>query len=165
MRYLQLTVTVMLALLAFTASAQNYTIDNNRVIPDAAVTFKTGTAEMFPESDAALLIIKKYLEDKTTVTLLRVEAHTDNTGNPDNNQWLSQKRAAAVCQRLVALGVDCMRLLPVGFGGTRPLADNSTAEGKTQNGRIGFFNAALRGKAIGGMPVDGGGKTADNPCY
>jgi OOP family OmpA-OmpF porin len=165
MKYLQLTATVILALLVFTASAQNYKIDHNEVIPDAPVTFKTGTAEMLPQSDAALLIIKKYLEDKTAITLLRVEAHTENTGNAESNQLLSQKRAAAVCQRLVALGVDCMRLLPVGFGDSKPLTDNSTAAGKTQNRRIVFFNATLRGRAIGGMPVDGGGKTADNPCY
>ena len=45
-----------------------------------------------------------------------------------------------------------------------PVADNSTVEGKSQNRRVSFVNAALRGKAIGGMPTDGGGKAAVNPC-
>jgi OOP family OmpA-OmpF porin len=64
----------------------------------------------------------------------------------------------------VALGVDCKRLLPVGFGSGKPLSDNPTPEGKAQNRRVTFINAALEGKPIGGMPVDGGGTAAGNPC-
>lgn len=120
---------------------------------------------MLTESEAALLLIKKYLEDKSYISLLRVEAHTDNTGNAEANLLLSQKRAAAVCQKLIAMGVDCMRLLPVGFGGTKPVADNSSPEGTSQNRRITFANAGLKGKAIAGMPVDGGGTIVENPCY
>jgi OOP family OmpA-OmpF porin len=79
-------------------------------------------------------------------------------------QKLSEKRAAAVCQRLVQMGIDCQRLLPVGFGSTKPVADNNSPEGKSKNGRIAFVNTALRGKNIGGMPVDGGGVIAGNAC-
>ncbi|MBL0355997.1 MAG: OmpA family protein [Chitinophagaceae bacterium] len=165
MKPLQLVSILFFLLFGFSASAQDYTIENNEVKIRKEIKFKTGTAELLPESDAALLIIKKYLEDKAYISLLRVEAHTDNTGEAVTSQLLSQKRAAAVCQKLIALGVDCMRLLPVGFGDTKPVADNSTPEGKAQNDRISFVNAALRGKAIGGMPVDGGGKTVENPCY
>jgi OmpA-OmpF porin, OOP family len=65
---------------------------------------------------------------------------------------------------LVALGVDCKRLLPVGFGSNKPVADNSSPEGKMKNRRINFVIAALRSKTIGGLPADGGGKTAGNAC-
>ena len=65
---------------------------------------------------------------------------------------------------LVEKGVDCKRLVPVGFGGTKPKADNATPEGKAQNRRISFFNAALKGRAIGGMPLDAGGQIAGDAC-
>ena len=155
----------LLLFFSLSSSAQDYRIVNNEVKINKEINFKTGSAELLPESDEALLIIKKYLEDKKYITLLRVEAHTDNDDNTEANQLLSQKRAAAVCQKLISLGVSCVRLLPVGFGGSKPVADNSTPEGKAQNRRISFMNATENGKAIGGMPTDGGGKIAENPCY
>lgn len=151
-------------LLAGAASAQEYKIENNEVKIDKEIQFKPGTAELLPESDAALLVIKKYLDDKAYISLLRIESHTDNSGDAQANQSLSEKRAEAVGDRLVALGVNCNRLLAVGFGGTKPIATNSTPEGKAQNRRTSFVNAQLRGKSIGGMPVDGGGKIGANLC-
>jgi OOP family OmpA-OmpF porin len=69
-----------------------------------------------------------------------------------------------VARRLVADGSACKRLLPVGFGGTKPVASNATPDGKAQNRRTDFVNAELRGRAIGGLPVDGGGRVAGDPC-
>ena len=63
-----------------------------------------------------------------------------------------------------AKGIDCKRLIPVGFGETKPVAPNDTPDNKAQNRRTAFVNAALKGKPIGGMPVDGGGKVAGDPC-
>lgn len=151
-------------LFAGAASAQEYKIENNEVKIDKEIQFKPGTAELLPESDAALLVIKKYLDDKAYISLLRIESHTDNSGDAQANQLLSEKRAEAVGDRLVALGVNCSRLLAVGFGGTKPIATNSTPEGKAQNRRTSFVNAQLKGKSIGGMPVDGGGKIGANLC-
>jgi OmpA-OmpF porin, OOP family len=162
MKYIQLI--VICSLFIVSAAAQDYKIENNEVKISKEITFKPGTAILLPESDTALQVIKKYLDDKSYISTLRIEAHTDNTGDAATNQTLSEKRAEAISDRLVTLGVDCNRLLPVGFGGTKPVADNSTAEGKAQNRRTSFVNAALKGKAIGGMPTDGGGKVAANPC-
>ena len=97
-------------LLGFSSSAQDYRIESNEVKIIKEVKFKTGTAELLPESDEGLLIIKKYLEDKSYISLLRVEAHSDNSENEKANQLLTEKRASAVCDRLVFLGADCMRL-------------------------------------------------------
>ncbi len=152
------------SLFAITATAQEYKIENNEVKIEKQINFKPGTAELLPESDAALLVIKKYLDDKSYISLLRIESHTDNSGDAQASQILSEKRAEAVGDRLVALGVNCSRLLPVGFGGTKPIATNSTPEGKAQNRRVNFVNAQLRGKSIGGMPIDGGGKIGANLC-
>ena len=67
---------------------------------------------------------------------LRIEGHTDNTGDPDANLRLSAQRALAVQARLIAARIDKKRLDAVGGGGLQPLADNNTAEGREKNRRI-----------------------------
>jgi outer membrane protein OmpA-like peptidoglycan-associated protein len=68
--------------------------------------------------------------------LLRIEGHTDNIGDPDDNLRLSAQRALAVQAMLIAAHVDKKRLDAVGVGGLQPLADNDTAEGREKNRRI-----------------------------
>jgi len=67
---------------------------------------------------------------------LRIEGHTDNQGNVGANQTLSEKRAQAVVAWLTANGVQADRLTAKGFGQTRPVADNSTDEGRAKNRRV-----------------------------
>jgi len=67
---------------------------------------------------------------------LRIEGHTDNSGDPNDNLRLSAKRAIAVQAMLIAAHVDKKRLDAVGVGGLQPLADNETAEGRERNRRI-----------------------------
>jgi len=126
-----------------------YKIGGSEVKIDKPILFKTASAVLKPESDEALNIIKQYLEDKSYISLLRIEGHTDTDGNADANQTLSEKHALAVCVRLRELGVDCKRLIAVGFGGTKPVADNATPAGKAENRRISFINVALRGRVAG----------------
>jgi OmpA-OmpF porin, OOP family len=149
---------------AIVATAQDYRLEGNEVKIVKPVLFEPGQAKLKPESNEALAIIKKYLDDKLYISLLRIECHTDNAAAENTNQLLSEKRALAVCMALVKMGADCKRLLAVGFGSNKPVADNSTAEGKSANQRISFINAALRNRPIGGMPVDGGGKPAGDIC-
>lgn len=151
-------------LMNFSSVAQDYKIENNEVKIEKQVLFETGSDKLKPESTAALEVIKQYLTDKSFISTLRVECHDDNTGNEAAKQLLTEKRAFAVCKKLVEMGVDCKRLIAVGFGSIKPVADNSTSEGKAQNRRVSFFNAALRGRLIGGMPADGGGQIAGDAC-
>ena len=65
--------------LSLTVNAQNYKLEGNQVTIDQPIVFETGSSILKPESDAALKIIKKYLDDKPYISLLRVEAHTDPT--------------------------------------------------------------------------------------
>ncbi len=146
------------------AAEPTFELDGHSLKVPSAIVFETGKPTLKPESDAALSHVKAYLEAKTYLTTLRVEVHTDAQGADAANQKLSEQRAAAVVAALVRLGVDCHRLLAVGFGETMPVADNRTAEGRAQNRRTRFVNAALRGDAIGGMPLDGGGVVAGSPC-
>jgi len=67
---------------------------------------------------------------------LRIEGHTDNSGDPDANLRLSAQRALAVEAKLIEENIDKRRLDAVGVGGLQPLASNNTAEGREKNRRI-----------------------------
>jgi OOP family OmpA-OmpF porin len=142
-----------------------FQIESGHLVVPSPVVFESAGDKLKPESTPALEHVKAYLEDKTYITLLRIESHTDGNGAPDANLALTLKRSVAVARWLVSHGIDCKRLIAVGFGGTKPVADNATAEGREHNRRMVFVNAALRDRPIGGMPVDGGGRVADaNLC-
>jgi len=68
-----------------------------------------------------------------------VEGHTDDVGSEPFNQSLSEDRAQAAVDYLIAAGVEPARLTAIGYGETRPIGDNSTEEGRTINRRIEFF--------------------------
>lgn len=151
--------TAILLLLNIVINAQSeFKLDQNELILPAPILFETGNEKIkIDESKIALNHIKAYLESKTYISLIRIESHTDNTGKENDNQMLSEKRAKSVYQWLVNNGIDCKRIIAVGFGSTKPKADNSTVEGRAENRRISVINAELRNRAIGGMPIDGGG--------
>jgi len=155
---------LLFSLFSLVINAQDYKLEGNEVKTAKQVIFETGSDKLKPESMAALETIKQYLADKSYISLLRVECHTDNSGDANAGQLLTEKRALAICKKLVEMGVDCRRLIAVGFGNTKPVADNSTQEGRAQNRRVSFLNAALRNRLIGGMPADGGGKVAGDVC-
>jgi outer membrane protein OmpA-like peptidoglycan-associated protein len=67
---------------------------------------------------------------------LRIEGHTDSTGPEDENETLSRNRALAVRNALIARQVDPQRLIAEGYGATRPVAGNTTPEGRARNRRI-----------------------------
>lgn len=68
--------------------------------------------------------------------VIRIEGHTDNIGDPDDNMRLSAERALAVQAMLIAARVDPKRLDTLGVGGLQPLASNDTEEGREKNRRI-----------------------------
>ncbi len=130
------------------------------------VLFETGSDKLLAESDAVLEHVQKYLAASPQVTLLRIEGHTDTDGQAAANLALSSRRAMSVSRWLKAKGIDCKRLLPVGFGMGRLLVDpEKTPEDKATNRRVAFVNAHLKGKPIGGFPADGGAPAvAGDPC-
>lgn len=69
-------------------------------------------------------------------TNLMIAGHTDSTGSEAYNQQLSERRAAAVKNALVSNGVSAMRINTIGFGESRPIADNSTDYGRQLNRRV-----------------------------
>lgn len=69
-------------------------------------------------------------------TKVLIGGHTDNTGNPDANMDLSRQRAASVLNYLKEKGIESVRLQSEGYGQTKPIADNNTAAGRSQNRRV-----------------------------
>ena len=67
---------------------------------------------------------------------LTVEGHTDNVGSAQSNQALSQSRAQAVVAAVTGTGIPASRLTAVGYGQSKPVADNSTDAGRAQNRRV-----------------------------
>jgi len=130
----------------------------------APVAFEVNSGKLAPAGHETLSVVADYLAAKPDVTLLRIEGHTDNGGPAAASQTLSEQRAMSVAKWLVDHGVSCKRLVPVGFGETKPIAANDTPENKAKNRRVIFINAALRGRPIGGASPDGGGKPAGDPC-
>ena len=150
--------------LAVSCFSQAAKMENGKLVLEKPVVFKTGSDELTDEDKEALIAVKEFLVQKDYVTTLRVEGHSDNTLTETSNQTLTEKRALSVCKWLIANGIDCKRLVAVGFGSTKPIAPNDNPGNKAQNRRIEFIPAALKGKAIGGMPLDGGGVVSGDPC-
>ncbi|HEX7666303.1 MAG TPA: OmpA family protein, partial [Polyangiaceae bacterium] len=104
------------------------------------VKFKTNSAAILPgkDSEDVLTAVQAILTKHADITKVRVEGHTDNVGKAAYNKTLSKNRATSVVTWLVKAGIDKSRLYAVGFGQEKPIADNSTAEGKAQNRRVEF---------------------------
>jgi outer membrane protein OmpA-like peptidoglycan-associated protein len=81
--------------------------------------------------DSVTLVLKEF--DKT---LIDVEGHTDSDGSESYNLQLSQQRAGSVGAYLQSHGVNPQRIVTVGVGESRPVAPNTSAEGKQQNRRV-----------------------------
>lgn len=69
----------------------------------------------------------------------KIAGHTDASGSEDFNLKLSQGRAQAVTERLIELGVEPGRITTIGYGESRPVADNATEAGRALNRRIEFI--------------------------
>jgi len=103
--------------------------------------FEINQAKVQLEAEEKLAVISKFLE-KYPATTAVIEGHTDDVGTSEANQRLSERRATAVVDYLVRdARVDRSRLTAVGYGETRPIADNATDEGKRENRRIGAIVA------------------------
>lgn len=103
--------------------------------------FEINQAKVQLEAEEKLAVIGKFLQ-KYPATTAVIEGHTDDVGTNEANQRLSEHRATAVVNYLVSnMHIDRSRLTAVGYGETRPIADNSTDEGKRENRRIGAIVA------------------------
>lgn len=100
------------------------------------ILFDTGSDRLRPESTPTLKQIARMLQQHPELRIA-IEGHTDNVGDAQANMGLSQRRAAAVMAYLVGKeNVAADRLQPVGLGATKPVAPNTTPEGRQNNRRV-----------------------------
>ncbi|MEO1746723.1 MAG: OmpA family protein [Pseudomonadota bacterium] len=99
------------------------------------VTFATDQDQVLPSFFATLDSVGLVL-NRFNQTLVDVYGHTDSTGDANYNLGLSQRRAQSVAQYLTTRNVDARRLFITGFGETRPVADNTTEQGRALNRRV-----------------------------
>jgi outer membrane protein OmpA-like peptidoglycan-associated protein len=99
------------------------------------ILFDSGRDTIQEDSHPRLDRIVEYMTHRPT-TRIRIAGHTDNVGNAQRNQALSEARAQAVREYLISHGIDGDRVEAVGFGDQQPVASNDTEEGRRQNRRI-----------------------------
>jgi OmpA-OmpF porin, OOP family len=107
------------------------------VITLQGVFFQTNSDRLTSDSLATLVMAAAALSGQPTMKV-EIRGHTDSVGNDANNLALSQRRAQSVANFLVENSVNPARLTVVGLGETRPIADNTTAEGRATNRRVEF---------------------------
>lgn len=93
-----------------------------------------------------LQAVLKILQDNPSITKVRIEGHTDGDGPERVNQYLSDHRAAAVLDWLVAKGIDAKRVVSVGCAAKDPLVANSSEANKQRNRRTEFDIEEIDGK-------------------
>src|SRR5678815_3774182 len=99
------------------------------------LNFETGSTRLTPQSEETVTTLITVLKAYPS-TQIRLEGHTDNTGDPAVNKKLSVDRAEAIKPKMNAGGVAADRISVEGFGQDRPLASNDTEEGRVQNRRL-----------------------------
>lgn len=106
------------------------------IVLSQMVQFEVGTATLRAESDAILGEVARILREHAELELVEVQGHTDERGSDELNLRLGQERAEAVVAWLVARGIAADRLAAKGYGSSRPIADNTTDEGRAKNRRV-----------------------------
>lgn len=101
----------------------------------AGVNFLTDSYELNDKARDVLDRIAAIINQQPGLRL-EVAGHTDAEGDPAYNQWLSLQRAEAVMDYLVEQGMNPRHIGATGYGGQRPIADNSTSEGQQVNRRV-----------------------------
>ncbi len=102
-----------------------------------AVQFDTGKASLKPASYPVLNQIANIMERYPNYNLV-IEGHTDNVGNANTNQLLSENRAKACFEYLARKGVGSDRMSYSGYGETQPIANNNSLTGRELNRRVEF---------------------------
>jgi len=97
--------------------------------------FATGRSEITPSSYPEIDMIAEMINDRPQIKI-QLEGHTDYAGNSDANMRLSQERVESVRDYLVKAGVKKSRILLKAFGGSKPLTNDRSDQGRRMNRRV-----------------------------
>ncbi|HEX7477203.1 MAG TPA: OmpA family protein [Polyangiales bacterium] len=100
------------------------------------VLFTSAKSDLLPSAQVKLNSVAEALTQQDPDSKIVVEGHTDSQGGESYNQDLSQRRAQAVRDYLVSRGIAADRVTSQGFGYSRSIADNKSAEGRANNRRV-----------------------------
>lgn len=122
-------------------------VTSEKIEISTKIPFEFGKARLLKAAEFVLDDVVDVLLQHPELGVIRVEGHTDNTGEEAANMSLSDQRAAAVVEYLVAKGVPAARLDARGYGFSKPIAPNDTEEGRAKNRRVEFV---IAGAGAGG---------------
>jgi OOP family OmpA-OmpF porin len=124
---------------SFNYNLARYLADPSGTVPRTFVfdslNFESGTTQLTPDSAQTVTDLIAILKAYPT-TEVRLEGHTDSTGEAAANKQLSLARAEAVKSMMVRGGIDASRMSTAGYGQENPIASNATEDGKAQNRRL-----------------------------
>ena len=102
------------------------------------IYFKTNSDKLTDDSKLVIESLANYLKENPNLKI-EIEGHTDNVGNPKDNDALSTDRAFSVKAEIESFGVDGHRITAKGYGSKKPIADNKNEEGRAKNRRTEFL--------------------------
>lgn len=112
------------------------------------ILFDVNKATIKPQSFTTINKIATFMKEYPSISF-SIEGHTDSDGDAVSNQALSEARSEAIKQALIKFGIRDYRLKTKGYGESRPITTNATAEGKSINRRVEFIS--LTGTVEGGL--------------
>ena len=111
------------------------TIEKENKITLNNIFFDFASYNLKSSSVAELMNVVEFMKNNPNIKI-EIAGHTDNIGSAENNQILSEKRANAVKLYIVDQGIEANRISTKGYGMSKPIADNTTEEGRKQNRRV-----------------------------
>jgi len=122
------------------ATTEGKKVDKNgceilEVPSDLGIVFETNSAKIDDNQKVKLYKYVNYLKIMPTSKII-LKAHSDSLGNANYNLKLSQKRAESVKQQLISMGIEASRIDAIGYGETKPLVPNDSAENMKKNRRV-----------------------------
>jgi peptidoglycan-associated lipoprotein len=106
------------------------------VLSDDSVKFPVNTANLSPEAEQRLNDFAEKLKGENKNVYLEIQGHTDNSGGPDYNEELGEKRAETVRKYLSMHGIALNRMATISYGEEAPVVANDTRENRAQNRRV-----------------------------
>lgn len=129
-------------------------LTDERITISEKIQFDLDRATIKPASDSLIAEVAAVIKTNPQLKKIRIEGHAskDRPGEERHDQKLSEERARAVLDALVAKGVNKDVLIAQGFGETVPIASNDTEEGREKNRRVDFviLDPAPRQSTTGG---------------
>jgi outer membrane protein OmpA-like peptidoglycan-associated protein len=126
--------------------------DSLALVISGSDSFASNSARLRPEIHGVLNAIAQVLEEYRDTRII-ISGHTDDGGEADYNQQLSERRARAVSHFLIRAGIATNRIVILGYGESLPIVDNNSAEGRATNRRIEILLEPLTHETLAMLPL------------